>query len=109
PNEKNLVQVDDMERLLSVSGEMFKDGNIQTWFWIAPSPADICAYYWALPYLSKHSGRFSIINISGLPFLDENGKLFYPKSISYILPKELVKARKLARQVTPSEMEVDSD
>ncbi|HRO43066.1 MAG TPA: DUF3658 domain-containing protein [Flavipsychrobacter sp.] len=109
PNEKSPVQVDDMERLLAVSGEMYKDSNIQAWFWMAPSPADVCAYYWVLPYLSKHLGRFYILNISGLPFLDEQGKLFYPKSISHILPKELVKARKLARQVTPSEMEVDSD
>lgn len=108
-NEKNPVQVDDMERLLSVSGEMFKDERIQAWFWIAPAPADLCAYYWVLPYLSKHLGRFYIVNLSGLPFLDENGKLFYPKSISSILPKELVKARKLARLVTPSEMEVDTD
>src|SRR5690606_9608239 len=35
-NEKNPVQVDDMERLLAVSGEMFKDENIQAWFWMAP-------------------------------------------------------------------------
>jgi len=108
-NEKNPVQVDDMERLLAVSGEMFKDENIQAWFWMAPSPADVCAYYWVLPYLAKHPGRFYIVNIAGLPFLDENGKLFYPKSISQVLPRELVKARKLARQVTPSEMEVDGD
>lgn len=108
-NEKNPVQVDDMERLLAVSGEMFKDENIKAWFWMAPAPADICAYYWVLPYLSKHPGRFYIVNIAGLPFLDENGKLFYPKSISQVLPRELVKARKLARQVTPSEMEVDGD
>ena len=109
PNEKNAPVLDDMERLLEISGTMFKDETIQAWFWMAPSPADICAYYWMLPYLSKHMGRFHIVNIAGLPFLDENGKVFYPKSISYILPKEIVKARKLARQITPSEMEVDTD
>lgn len=108
-NEKHPIQVDDMERLLSVSGKMYKDESIQAWFWMAPAAADVCAYYWALPYLSKHLGRFFIVNIAGLPFLDESGKLFYPKSISTILPKELVKARKLARLVTPSEMEIDTD
>jgi hypothetical protein len=50
-----------------------------------------------------------VVNINGLPFLDVNGKVYYPKNISQILPKELIKARKLARLVTPSEMEVDTD
>lgn len=109
PNEKHPVQVDDMERLLSVSAEMYKDETISAWFWMAPWSADVSAYYWILPYLSKHLNRFYIVNIAGLPFLDANGKIFYPKNISEISPKELIKARKLARQVTPSEMEVDTD
>lgn len=108
-HEKVPAKVDDMERLLAVSAEMYKDDAIQAWFWMAPWPADVCAYYWVLPYLSKHMGRFFIVNIANLPFLDENGKLYYPKNISQILPRELVKARKLARPVTPSEMEIDSD
>jgi len=109
PNEKTAIQVDDMERLLAISAAMFRDEQMEAWFWMAPNPADVCAYYCMLPYLSKHKGRFNIVNIAGLPFLDENGKVFYPKSLSGILPKELVKARKLSRQVTPSEMEVDID
>jgi hypothetical protein len=109
PNEKTAIQVDDMERLLAISAAMFKDEQMEAWFWMAPAPADVCAYYCMLPYLSKHKGRFNIVNIAGLPFLDESGKVFYPKSLSGILPKELVKARKLSRQVTPSEMEVDID
>ena len=88
---------------------MYKDETIQAWFWMAPAPADVCAYYWLLPYLTKHLGRFYVINITGLPFLNEQGQVFYPKSFSQILPKEIVKARRLARQVTPSEMEVDGD
>lgn len=108
-NEKNLVQVDDMERLLEVSNALYKDPEAQAWFWMAPSPADVCAYHWMLPYLARHTGRFYLLNIAGLPFLDENGKVFYPKSISEILPKELIKARKLARQVTPAEVEVDGE
>lgn len=107
PNDKNPIAVDDMERLLEVSNAMYKDETSVAWLWMAPAPADVCAYYWMLPYLSKHKGRFYVVNIAGLPFLDENGKVFYPKSIGEILPKELIKARKLARQVTPSEIETD--
>lgn len=109
PNEKSPIVLNDMERLLEISAAMYKDESIQAWFWMAPWPADICAYYWLLPYLSKHLGRFHIVNIAGLPFLDEQGKLYYPKNISEIAPRELVKAKKLARQITPSEMEVDTD
>ena len=50
-----------------------------------------------------------MVNIAGLPFLDENGKVFFPKSLGEIKPRELVKARKLARMVTPAELEVDGD
>ncbi|XZF16623.1 DUF3658 domain-containing protein [Chitinophagaceae bacterium MMS25-I14] len=109
PNEKEPAQVDDMERLLEVSKAMYNDTEAKAWFWMAPIPADVCAYHWVLPYLSKHMGRFYLINIAGLPFLDENGKVFYPKSFSYILPKEIVKARKLARPVTHAEVEIDGD
>ena len=35
--------------------------------------------------------------------------MFYPEWISTIQPKEMTKARKLARLVTPSEFEVDPD
>ncbi len=108
-HDKTPVVVDDMERLLTCSKAMYDDDTIQVWFWMAPGPADVCAYYWVLPYLSKHAGRFSLVNIAGLPFLDENGKVYFPKNISAILPRELVKARRLARLVTPAETEVDTE
>jgi hypothetical protein len=108
PQDKDL-KVEDMERLLEISNSLFKDETAQVWFWMAPAPADVCAYHWMLPYLSKHMGRFFLLNIANLPFLDENGKVFYPKSISQILPKELIKARRLARAVTPAEVEVDGE
>lgn len=109
PNAKTPVVVDDLERVLQISNALHKSEVPQVWFWMAPTAPDIIAYYWLLSYLKKHRERFWIINISGLPFLDTNGKLFYPKNISEIPPRELYKARKLARITTPSEMEVDSD
>lgn len=107
PNDKQEIVVDDMERLLSVSKALYEDETVRACFWMAPLPADVCAYYWLLPYLSKHAGRFMVINIAGLPFLNESGKLFFPKSIADLSAKEIVKATKLARPVTPSETEVD--
>jgi hypothetical protein len=108
-NEKNPVQADDLERLLQTGNELSKNENDKVWIWVAPWPADICTYHWLLQYLGKYMGRLYVINIAGLPFLDENGKVFFPKSIAEIQPKELVKARRLARLITPAELEIDED
>jgi hypothetical protein len=108
-NEKNPIQVDDMERLLEVSATLANNEEAKAWVWIAPWPADIATYFWTIKYLSKYPGRFFVVNIAGLPFLDENGKLFYPKSIGEIQPKELIKAKRLARTVTPAEVETDGE
>ncbi len=108
-NEKNPVQVDDLERLLETGNELSKNEDAKIWLWQAPWPADICTYYWSLKYLGKYLGRLYILNIAGLPFLDENGKVFYPKSIGEIQPKELIKAKRLARPVTFAELETDID
>ncbi len=108
-NEKSPIQVDDLERLLETGNELSKNEDARIWLWLAPWPADISTYYWSLKYLGKYTNRFFVVNIAGLPFLDENGKVFYPKSIGEIRPKELVKARKLARPITAGELEVDGD
>ena len=109
PDTKPPIEVPDLDRLLEVSNELYKSASAQVWFWMAPGPADVTAYFWALSYLSKHAGRFFIVNMANLPFLDEAGKVFYPKSISELLPKEIIKARRLARAVTASEIEMDGD
>lgn len=108
-NDKNPVQVDDMERLLQVSAALAKNEDAKAWLWMAPWPADVATYYWTLKYLGKYPGRFFVVNIAGLPFLDENGKVFYPKSIGDLQPKEVIKARKLARAVTYGELETDGE
>ncbi len=108
-NEKTPIQVDDFERLAQVSIEMSKNEETVAWLWIAPWPADICAYYWCLQYLGNYPGRFFVINIAGLPFLDENGKVFFPKGLGEIQPKEVIKAKRLARAVNAAELETDGE
>ena len=109
PNEQHPIEVDDLERLLEVSNELYKNANAVAWYWMAPSAVDVCAYYWMLPFLAKHQGRFLIVNLANLPFLDEERKVFYPKKIAEILPRELHKARRLARPVTSAEAELGND
>jgi len=106
-NDKNPVQVDDLERLLHVGNELAKNEDARIWLWTAPWPADICTYHWSLQYVGKYLGRLFMVNIAGLPFLDENNKVFFPKSIGDIQPRELVKAKRLARAVNAAELEVD--
>ncbi len=109
PNDKSPVQVDDTERILQVSSAMAGDEGLKVWLWVAPWPADICTWLWLTKYFGKYPGRFSVVNIAGLPFLDTNGKVFYPKNISELEPKELVKARRLARAVSYAEVETDEE
>lgn len=109
PEGQAEARVDDLERLMEISTRLSNDTSVTVWFWMAPTPADVAAYFWLLHFLKKHQGRFSVININGLPFLDTNGKLFYPESIGHIPVKEILKARKLARVTTPSEWETDGD
>jgi hypothetical protein len=103
------VSVDDLERLMQLSSRMSNDESLKVWFWMGPIPADVTAYFWLLHFLKKHQGRLHVVNISGLPFLDEQGKLFYPESIAQLPKKEILKARKLSRVVAPSEWETDGD
>ena len=108
-DEKQEIKVDDLERVLEVINKLSQNDDDVLWLWMAPWPADVCAYYWLLRYMEKHLDRFFVLNIAGLPFLNDQGKVYYPKNISEILPKELIKARKLARVVTPAELEVDGE
>ncbi|HEY0432859.1 MAG TPA: DUF3658 domain-containing protein, partial [Chitinophagaceae bacterium] len=48
-------------------------------------------------------------NVNNLPFINEKGQLFYPSWLHEIRPKELLKAKRLARPITPGEFEVDAD
>ena len=91
PNEKNPIQVDDLERLLETGNELSKNEDAKIWLWQAPGPADIATYHWSLKYLGKYIGRLYVVNIGE------------------IQPKELIKAKRLARLVTPSELETDAE
>ncbi|OJV54294.1 MAG: hypothetical protein BGO31_13175 [Bacteroidetes bacterium 43-16] len=103
------VEVNDLERLMELSTQLTNGEVEQVCFWMSGIPAELCTYFWLLHFLKKHSGKFYIINISGLPFIDDEGKLFYPEGIASLPLRQVLKAVKLARVVTPSEWETDID
>lgn len=41
--------------------------------------------------------------------MNDKGGIFYPSQLSEILPKEFLKARKLAREITAAEVEIDGE
>jgi hypothetical protein len=62
-----------------------------------------------MQHFKDYQGRIQVIYLNNLPFINEKGQLFYPSWISEIQPKELLKAKRLARPITTSEFEVDPD
>ena len=62
-----------------------------------------------MPQFREYQGRVMILYLNNLPFINEKGQLFYPSWLNEIQPKEFLKAKKLARPVTLSELEIDPD
>lgn len=79
------------------------------WIWAAQNQHDVCGYYWLISHLQALQGRVFILYLNNLPFISDKGNIFYPKWLSEIPAKEFLKAKKLARPVTPAEFEVDID
>ena len=79
------------------------------WIWAAQNKHDVSGYYWLLNYMKEFQGRVFILYLNNLPFINEKGNIFYPNWLHEIPAKEFLKAKKLAREITLSEFEVDPD
>lgn len=99
----------DHELLQDVCQRMREDENNEIWIWAAQNARDVCGYYHLLHLLSDFSGRVHLIYLNNLPFINDKGGVFYPVQLGEILPKEFLKARKLAREITTAEVEVDGE
>jgi Domain of unknown function (DUF1835)/Protein of unknown function len=102
-------EVDDYKTAAELVGTMRRDENEIIWIWAAQNKHDVCGYYWLLNYMQEFQGRVFILYLNNLPFINEKGNIFYPNWISEIPAKEFLKAKKLAREITLSEFEVDPD
>jgi hypothetical protein len=101
--------VDDHNTALKLAERMRSDESEIIWIWAAQNKHDVCGYYWLLPYIKEFQGRVSILYLNNLPFINEKGNIFYPNWLHEIPAKEFLKAKKLAREITTSEFEVDPD
>ncbi len=102
-------EVDDTTTLEDIISELRSDPAQEVWIWAAQNKHDVCGYYWLLHYLKEFQGRVFILYLNNLPFINNKGSIFYPSWLHSIPPKEFLKAKKLARLITPAEFEVDTD
>lgn len=101
--------VDDKKTFVAITRLLDENPDEKLWIWAAQNKHDVSGYYWLISQLQNWQGRVFILYLNNLPFFNEKGGIFYPQWLSQIPPKEYLKAKKLARPVTPSEFEVDSD
>lgn len=102
-------KVDDAGTVEELKERLRNDPEETIWIWAAQNKHDVSGYYWLMSQLKDYQGRIFILYLNNLPFLNEKGNLFYPVNLYDIPAKEFVKAKKLAREITPGEFEVDPD
>ncbi|MEC5143800.1 DUF1835 domain-containing protein [Chitinophaga sp. 212800010-3] len=100
---------DDADRFKALKARLKEDAELEIWIWAGQNARDVCGYYWLVSQLYDFAGRIHIIYLNNLPFLNEKGAVFYPTHLHQILPKEFLKARKLARPISLAEYELDGD
>jgi Domain of unknown function (DUF1835)/Protein of unknown function len=106
----NLVgSFDDRKTVAELKQRLDENEKEQLWIWMGQNQHDVCGYYWLIPQLKSYQGRVVVLYLNNLPFINEKGQIFYPTTLHEIQPKEFLKAKKLNRQVTLSEFEVDPD
>lgn len=101
--------VDDQKAVGEIIDALENDENENAWIWVASNKHDVSGYYWLMSQLKDFVGRIYVLHLNNLPFINEKGSIFYPVNLSEIPPKEFIKAKKLARQITLSEFELDPD
>ena len=102
-------EVDDYKTIAELVGNMRRNPEQLMWVWAAQNNHDVSGYYWLLKYMQEFQSRVFILYLNNLPFINEKGNIFYPIWLHEIPAKEFLKAKKLAREITLSEFEVDPD
>ena len=109
-NTESLMEmVDDRLAVHNLKKSLDENEKEMVWIWAGQNSHDVCGYYWLVSQLKYYTGRLFILYLNNLPFINEKGNIFYPTTLHEIQPKEFLKAKKLSRVITKSEMEVDPD
>jgi len=100
---------DDRQTVREIQERLNNNSSEQVWIWLAQNQHDVCGYYWFMQHFKDYQGMLFVIYLNNLPFINEKGQLFYPSWIHEIQPRELLKAKRLARPISVSEFEIDPD
>ncbi|MEO6683561.1 MAG: DUF1835 domain-containing protein [Ginsengibacter sp.] len=100
---------DDEKAVETIINHLNGDEAHHVWIWVAANKRDVCGYYWLMTQLDDFVGKVYVLHLNNLPFINDKGSIFYPENLHEILPKEFLKAKKLAREITTSEFELDPD
>ena len=109
PYTEQLNIVDDKLTVHKLIRRLDEEADESVWIWMGQNAHDVCGYYWLMSQLKNYQGRIQVLYLNNLPFINEKGLIFYPQYLHEIQPKEFLKAKKLSRQITLSEFEVDPD
>jgi hypothetical protein len=101
--------VDDEKQVEFIHQQLQENAEEVVWIWAAQNKHDVSGYFWLMSQLAVFQSRIFILYLNNLPFFNEKGNIFYPNWLHVIPPKEFIKAKKLARPITPSEFETDPD
>lgn len=100
---------EDFTTVANLVGNLQRNPTEIVWIWMAQNQHDVCGYYWLLHFLKNFQGRIHVLYLNNLPFINEKGGIFYPTFLHQIPTTEFRKAKKLARLITHSELEIDPD
>lgn len=109
PPAEGVVVPAPEDPIRSLKARLREEEELIIWIWAGQNPTDVCGYFWLISQLDRFSGRIHLIYLNNLPFLNEKNGVFYPTHLHQILPKEFLKAKKLAREVSLAEFELDGD
>jgi hypothetical protein len=107
--EELMHLVDDRMAVRNLKKTLDENSKEVIWIWAGQNAHDVCGYFWLISQLKEYAGRIFILYLNNLPFINEKGNIFYPTTLHEILPKEFLKAKKLARAISKSEWELDPD
>lgn len=108
-NEEPDEMSEDKLNIHKLLKEMKEKPDMHLWIWMGQNEQDVCGYYQIISQLSELCGRVYVLYLNNLPFINEKGGIFYPSRLAEILPREFVKARKLVREVSVAEFELDGE
>ena len=109
PYKEQMDIVDDKMAVFNLLKSLDENASEEIWIWMGQNQHDVCSYYWLASQLKEYQGKIKVLYLNNLPFINEKGQIFYPKHLHEIQPKEFLKAKKLAREITLNEFEVDPD